>query len=85
MLNKGVVILAQAMIESPFRSPSPAWCIPGSKLPVCQSPWKEAAYREKNPVAIERGCQHSATREDADRTSPCWFLDSGVGYKTPSS
>jgi len=69
MLNQGVVILAEAMIESPFRSPSHAWSIQGSKLPACQSPWKEAPYREKNPVAIENGCQHSATREDADRTS----------------
>jgi hypothetical protein len=58
------------MIESPFRSPSQTWSIQGSKLPACQSPWKQAPYREKNPVVIESGCQHSATREDADRTSP---------------
>jgi hypothetical protein len=69
MLSEGVVILAEAMIESPFGSPSHAWSIPGSELPARQSSWKEAPYREKNSVAIESRCQHSTTGEDADRTS----------------
>jgi hypothetical protein len=35
-------VLAEAMIEPPFRFPSSAFSIPGSELPAHQSLWKEA-------------------------------------------